>query len=125
MKLTGKAKEDFEKWLSDTDIQNILEVLEYNGALMSDNLFSELPKSMQWGVYQDWADRLGVHLSVYMGVEESIGYEFDITTIEKRSIPTYPFERKVKETNGVGGYQTREQARNAAVEKLNELINNN
>ena len=114
MELTGKAKELFEKWyLSDAVPNSYPHIVNFYG----------LDDSLQWGVLQDFADSLGIHVSTYMGVDESIGYEFEITIIEKHSTSNYPFERKVKETNGVGGYQTREQARYSAVDKFDDILN--
>ncbi len=88
MKLTGKAKEQFEEWLRES------------GYLLS---FYECPHSMQWGVYQDWADSLGEELYISKdGVRWFWALDYRYSDGYAESLP---------------------QARNAALESLNDLIN--
>ena len=95
MKLTGKAKKLLLEWCIENDI------------LWLDDAYP----SSQWGVIQDWADSEGVTL--------------DIET------------NYIVQTNTVHGYlsfvnglpvgkrntKTRQEARNAAIKKLNQIIN--
>tara|TARA_R110000782_G_C14515250_1_gene380411 strand:+ start:18 stop:335 length:318 start_codon:yes stop_codon:yes gene_type:complete len=105
MELTGKAKEEFEKWYD-----------EKHGTcnnLLCYNSLYDLPKSMQWGVYQDWADILGYDMVTQASIEQD-KYWFSLWHQDEQ------YEHFNEEY-----FTTREQVRNAAVEKLNELINNN
>lgn len=51
MKLTGKAKEDFEKWY----------IKSYD-SVMTITAFYNLPFAMQWGVYVDFFDSKGIEI---------------------------------------------------------------
>ena len=108
MKLTGKAKEVFEKWYElkyeAIRLRSIDDEFYLEG-------FYELPKSMQRGVYQDWANTLGYYLNVDYGCKSKT-YYFDIW-----DGTNYEYNNK--------SYLTREEAQDALVDKLNELINNN
>ncbi len=75
MKLTGIAKEQFEKWFNTHKVYKHLCLAT----------FKELPEAMQFGVIQDWADS--------------------------------------EDLESCAGFPTRQEARNAAIEKLNEIIN--
>jgi hypothetical protein len=93
MKLTGQTKIDFENWYLSSEVPVLYpHIVNFYG----------LPDALQWGVVQDFAD--------------SVGYYFDI---EKRfnedgyvCFGNHNFE---KETN------TRQEARNAAIEKFNDI----
>ena len=101
MKLTGEAKEQFEKWYN----------LEYNYNNRGWRLeeFYNLPEPMQWGVYQDWAD--------------SLGYDVVVEPSENYNVFWYTLYDPDKNMNNKSGYTNRQEARNAAIEKLNEIIN--
>lgn len=108
--LSGSAKEQFEKWLQ-KEIQEdrvLWELCNLYG-------FIDLPESMQFGVYQDWADSLGYELCIDRCVDDECNYidnfEWVVMTINTIS------------NNGSGGtFPTRQEARNAAIEKLNDLL---
>ena len=95
MKLTGETKEQFEKWF------NTHHVYEHFGLAT----FKELPASFQWGVIQDFADSLGYELYIS---KEGLSWFWAID-----------------ETLYEGYKKTRQEARNAAIEKLNEILNQN
>lgn len=103
MKLTGKAKAKFKEWYKK----------EYNpnnwGWMLEE--FYNLPKAMQWGVYQDWADSLGYSTMVLSNGLGKFYYKI------YRMIDLLDVFEDFKV------YNTRQEARNAAIEKLNELIN--
>jgi len=109
MKLTGKAKEQFEKWFK-------FKWREKGSASIGLAKFYSLPNSMQWGVYEDWADSIGVELEVNryqdMDTEEYDGYSH---YVQYYSIEDPDSEYAIN--------KTRQEARNAAIEKLNQLIN--
>jgi len=94
MRLTGKAKKLFEEWF----VKNI----DYDI-----HSFYRLPESMQFGVYQDWADSLGYELYVDKNTPISFGWGLFYL---------------IKEIDS-GDLKTRQEARNAALKKLNDLIN--
>ena len=102
-KLTGKAKEQFEKWYNP----------EYNYNNRGWRLveFYNLPEAMQQGVIQDWADSLGYDIIAESTTAQD-KYWFTIYTLPESIV-----EEKM--------FDTRQEARNAAIEKLNELINQN
>lgn len=99
MKLTGKAKEKFENYTDSIE--------EFGYHFDKYEHFLELPQAMQWGVYQDWADSLGYDMITEANTEQTL-YWF--TIYGQEFISDVMFE-------------TRQEARNAAIEKLNYLIN--
>ena len=112
MKLIGKAKELFEEWLkvhpflgSDKYEREYFEV-NVDGTLIG---FENVPDSMQWGVYQDWADSLGW----LIGVEPCRGgQKFYAQITEKGNLLIWDNE-----------FTSRDEARIQVIEKLNEIIN--
>jgi len=119
MKLIGQAKESFEAWLKLQEFEDMNVI--YNGKVFdvvyvnmkSIKRFDKLPLSMQWGVMQDFADSVGY----YMEIETYI--------IDGSSDARYYrvcIYGKVYED--FGQFNTRQEARTAAVEKFNELYNN-
>ena len=106
MKLTGKCKDDFEKYLNklrkhDTerkfaDVEMILESQGY--------YFEDIPQSMQYGVYVDFFDSLGIDIDVF---KSKFILKFYNTV---NGLESYPFK-------------TRQEARTKAIEKANELYN--
>ena len=100
--LTGKAKEDFEKWLDNQD--SFLDIhCDYNGTFLPNNInhFNELPFSMQYGVYVDFFD--SVNISIKCG---------DVT-----------FEIYMPESDINGIATERAEARTKAIEKACEIYN--
>ena len=104
MMLTGKAKEMFEGWY--LKLPNAMG-LNYGAFDITMNRFYCLPESMQWGIYQDWADHIGYHMHVSKGIEND-KFFWNINF-------KYGFE--------AGKYSLRQEARDAAIAKLNEIIN--
>ena len=113
MKLTGKAKEEFEQWYGKEYI---------SPTKTSYDWFESLHPSMQWGVYQDWADSMGYSIGLSFSRQDSVlnGYEnfhspfirmYNDTGVMARDLFTYQL------------FRTRQEARDAAIEKLNEIIN--
>jgi hypothetical protein len=71
--------------------------------------FSQLTLSEQWGVYQDFADSLGIHLNVnYECDEDGCYYYIDLVHTEYDILN--------------GQYKTRNEARQAAKDKFEELV---
>ena len=114
MKLQGKAKELFEEYvltLPDTKGQSdSLKILI--GCMWV--YFYDLPESMQWGIIQDWADSLEYDVGVTgLEVNEFIA---DISMLKQAEDPF----NQLWESDL---FKTRQKARTAAIEKLNEIIN--
>lgn len=113
--LSGSAKEQFEEYVRVT----------YPDHYMTS--FYNLPPSMQWGVYQDWADSLGIRLDVCSEYTLQIDYNGFLYKIHSHKIIDtmyYPYRKgEYKDLYSCAGFKTRQEARTAAIEKLNELIN--
>lgn len=110
MMLTGKAKEMFEEWALKQDFIYMWDV-PYDIVNDEPKSFYQLPESMQWGVYQDWADSIGVELSIATnGIVKEFGGETEFyTTVDRQYVASR--------------LKTRKEARIAGLQKLNEIIN--
>ena len=111
---TEKAHEKFEKWLiSNADIQDLKNKDIEMHHWLSFKGFKNLPQSLQWGVIQDFADSLNLVVEL-----EPNFYDFQIW-IWNRNKKEACFDKLVRfDFEG-----TRQQARTAAINKLNQLIN--
>ena len=106
MTLTGKCKEAFESYLEELNRRDIEGVYcDYNGTFYcyNDYHFSCLPESMQYGVYVDFFDSVGIDIEIY-------------TTV-------YGFDFMIKTNIFLSYFETRAEARTAAIEKANEIYN--
>jgi len=107
MRLTGKAKELFEAWCG-KQTPRIITWSARGSSYETLGLYDQ-PESMQWGVIQDWADSIGYDVSVFKSLDsEFSGYVY-ISSIN---------DDCVRDDD-----KTRQEARKAAIEKLNQLIN--
>jgi len=93
MRLTGKAFNQFNQYCIE---QKIL-------------FLDDTHPSMKWGVYQDWADSIGYDVQIVVNMGQT---RYGAEIYDKKSL--YVAD---------GTYETRQEARNAAIEKLNNLIN--
>lgn len=100
MKLTGKCKQDFEKWYKQTSKQNYINY----------GMFLNMPLVFQYSVYLDFFDSVG--LQVVINWESGDGFEFWVTG--------YGWN-----TNYTDHIPTRPEARNQAIAKANEIYNKN
>ena len=104
MELTGKAKEQFEEYFYS------LKDRYFNSVEM----FYKASDSMKWGVYVDFFDSVGV--TIIVNTESIDCWWADILSEDIMS-PYYrvcvPMEKA-----------TRQEARTAAIEKANEIVNN-
>ena len=96
MNLTGKCKEDFEKWYEKHNLKVSWVSL--------DLIFKHLPDSMQYGVYIDFFDSVGIIIEV---TYDNLPMEFDC------------YVNNEKWT----GFFTRQEARTKAIEKASEIYN--
>jgi hypothetical protein len=105
MKLTGKAKERFEKW--------------YSFSIYCDTYwkfgipeFYILPDSMKFGVYVDFFDSEGGYVDVFKD-PSMVTVEFCIS-----------IENSTKSLiDDMTNFETRHEARTKVIEKANELLN--
>ena len=110
MELTGKCKEEFEKWFSDLKFNN--EVYD-NLDAYGDLIWEQYPQSMQYGVLVDYFDSVGVRVF--------INEEFDTMGQYQRGFN--PVVNNVQLYKDNDCFYTRPEARTAAIEKANELRN--
>lgn len=120
--LTEKCKDAFEKWYSALYTKNLKILLDFkkplSESLLNDDVrygnkclsdFMKLPFSMQYSVYVDFFDNVGI----YLGSEPL--YDMSGT-----------FRMTINESNSIQGIQcsTRQKARTEAIKKANEIFNN-
>ena len=107
MRLTGKCKVDFEKWfLKDVDtIEN------YDQYVLRSFLSKGL--SMQYGVYIDFFDSVGIRLIIDMDFENEVYDKFAL----------YIEYKKHCFCNYGMNFKTRQEARTEGVKKANEIYN--
>tara|TARA_R110000850_G_scaffold54009_1_gene128981 strand:- start:225 stop:539 length:315 start_codon:yes stop_codon:yes gene_type:complete len=101
MELTGKCREDFIDYLLNG-------IIDFSYRY---NYFMNLHPTMQYGVYLDFFDSVGIHVMTNMfSIKEDIASEFigQVETIEL-------IWNTIQET--------RQQARAAAIEKADEIYN--
>lgn len=104
--LEGKAKEMFDSWYLWTYLNPMMETCGHLTQQIELQKFHCKRLSEQWGVIQDWADSVGIK----MDVGSDYGYSL--------------FNEDWAKVNPEGCFKTRQQAREAAITKLSELVNN-
>ena len=104
MELTGKCKEEFKKWLNVNykDCGVVPHSIDVYWSVF--DLFYKLPKSMQYGLLEDYFDSVLIRISIN---QHNGAYWYDIQS------PFFEF----------GKVKTRTESRTAAIEKANELRN--
>lgn len=118
--LTGRCKEEFEKWHEESN--SYVEYYEenedntgiptYEGRYMHFQIFTDFPLSMQIGVYEDFFDSVGIHISIAnKPKDKGVFFGGYIDEEDGRS----PLGSQFKSRPG---------ARTAAIEKANEIYNN-
>ena len=111
MKLTGKCREEFEKWQNDCNWFEDLNI--YNENYTNIEIFYTLTPSMQYGVLVDYFNSVKIHLEIQNRV---IGW--NNKDIEYR--PCYTTQEGVD--FGIH-FKAIPEARTQAIEKANELRN--
>lgn len=106
MKLTGKCKEDFEKWYNNP-------LIEHVGLRRLPQWFYTLTESMQYGVYVDFFDSVGIYIQILF-------YDFDVSNWQI-CIECIEDEFDYTETH----FTSRQEARIKAIEKANDIYNDN
>jgi hypothetical protein len=106
MELTGKCKQDFQNWYFNQEIFDDYYITYVPKKGMLDEFkcidFKELPKSMQYGVYVDFFDSVGIRISMNQFNKE-YWYDIELTGDDSTCL------------------KTRREARTAAIEKANEI----
>jgi len=114
MELTGKAKKDFEKWyrnyIGNHKGRNLLIDGTYN------SFFKKLPQSMQYGIFVDFFDSVGMMIELQVHVDPTMQggcfKKFKAVILFKGRFVNVP-----------NGYGKRYNARTEAIKKANELYN--
>ena len=106
MKLTGKCKEDFEKWFRE---QQVLKL----DSSYTEVVFILLSDSMKYGVYVDWFDSVGINVNVGGKIGGSWNLLFLIEIYDSHREIVYDYKL----------FKTRQEARDKAIEKANEIRN--
>ncbi len=121
MELTGKCKEEFEKWFKATycfmgNMQREGQQFETDEQFISKfEHFNISPSSMQYGVYVDFFDSVGIGIvSNTFTISNETSYNFDI----------YHNGGYLSNREALKDVcKMRSEARTAAIEKANELFN--
>ena len=124
MKLTGKCREDFEKWFMSSDVFN-LNFLHLQNIQVFDRTkhFYKYPNSMQYGVYVDFFDSVDINITEIPHWEKGIKYFRIGLHILKGGFIDSLFIRPKENRFKFVEFTSRPQARNAAIEKANEIHN--
>lgn len=125
MKLTGKAKEEFEKYFEKLRITPTLE--DEKGNIYSGMLtligFYKLPPSMQWGMYVDFFNSLGVYPIMFN--EAYIPAVNTLWQVFEHDPSTHDcWGNKSSACYGDNGEYNNTTAREAAIKKAVEVYNN-
>ena len=117
MELTGKCELDFDKWLKENnkDLLKLSDPSIYFSEIFSMSaLFKYLTESMQYGVYVDFFD--GVGISVNNKRVDFNDQTWFCVIVNNNYI-------EIKNDLPINHFKTRPEARTAAIEKANELYN--
>jgi hypothetical protein len=117
MKLTKKSKEAFEKWYIDNKLHYDKLTVIYEVRI---NQFYKLHLSMQFGIYVDFFESVGIYVSVMPNC-----FHLD------NDVPKFTMFGYNYWVEGDGFFyesddshdRTREEARKKAIEKANEIYN--
>lgn len=104
MELTGQCKEDFEKWYTDDCNRESMCYFELVDEPYEERGFYSMSDSMQYGVYVDFFDSVGVYICDFKSKEGYGHYRYG--------------ENYMKES-----IETRQEARAKVIEKANEIYN--
>ena len=102
MKVTGKCKEDFEKWR-----------ISKKDSYLKHCFFEDLDDSMQYGVLIDFFDSVGIRILIDMDFGNFVFNKFVL----------YIEYKKNCFCNYGMNFKTRQEARTAAVKMANEIYN--
>jgi len=109
MKLTGKAKQDFEKWFEENLYCLRLGSAGVHTIILKD-VFEKLPDALMYGAYVDFFDSVGVDVDIMKYMNDVNGNKCD-------------WQIAVNNSDEFHIQITRHEARTKAIEKANELYN--
>ena len=111
MELTGKCKEEFKKWLNVNykDCGVVRYSKDVNWSVF--DLFYKLPKSMRYGLLEDYFDSVGIKIFI----EPSVNSEWYIYLLPSNCVGSYEID--------YNRFTSRPKARDLAVKKGDELRN--
>ena len=120
MKLTGKCKEDFEKWYFKNHCKTSLKYEELMPHHKEDvyGWFYGIDLSFQYGVYVDFFDSVGVYISDMVDCYHS--------SRNKPQFSMSGFSMCIEGNgfcNDIDNFKIRQEARIKAIEKANEIYN--
>ena len=118
MKLTGKCKTDFEKWYLG---KYYFTGFETEDVVLNDHIFKHLDFTMQYGVYVDFFDSVGLILDVQPVLDYD---EEKYTKVVYWIITVFTLGIKGEDYND-WEFKTRQEAREQAILKANEIYNDN
>lgn len=107
MKLTGKCKEDFEKWYKENNYRNAKRDKTLNFICLS---FWSKQDNQKYGVLVDFFDSVVIKIQI----EPFDSFIFDVIIIFEENDDVYVLDK---------GFKTRPKARTAAIKKANEIYN--
>lgn len=107
--LTDKCKEEFESYLEKR-------MYSENAVVYGLSYFYLVPFSMQWGIYQDFFESVGIDLDTYVVYkgEDYKGYSFNMM-----------YEKGLNNYDAQSFSNDRPEARKQAIIKANDLFNRN
>ena len=117
MKLTGKCKEEFEKWFVVVFLKHSLNYYESTDKATKEYVRIDLKtfytknKSMQYGVYVDFFDSVGIYINSGKNSSNSIGHKYNYTVQQNGNIFYEEYFLEIKEP------------RDKSIEKADELRN--
>jgi len=112
MELTGKCKEEFEKWYFKkycTASVTYEELLPHQQEDVFGWFFNLLPP-FKYGVFVDFFDSVGIEITIVKSIANAIGTKWG-------------WHSNVNGKNFTKTYDTRPEARAKAIEKANDLFN--
>ena len=113
MNLTGKCKECFEKWY----LKAYHEGHSKNDKILQLLVFKSKKDSMQYGVYVDFFDSVGIYIQLtpyFDPFNEVMLWFFTLENKKCMNLNSHIENGKIP---------TRQESRNAAIEKANEIYN--
>ena len=116
MKLTDKCKKDFEKWL-------LNEWMFKDERRYNPDIFNQLPFSMQYGVYVDFFDSVGMFISIEP--MHSITHNEDCVIVDTSyyGVINYELENIKKSAWHLHPSYFRKKIRKQAILVANEIYN--
>lgn len=117
MELTGKCKQEFEKWLTELGPDKISFDDGTNAVYVNaPQFFNQLLPSMKYGVYVDFFDSKDIYIAVDSGVNREDG---EISVEHRGEI----MNDKGSYVDATLYFSTRPEVRTEVIKKANELYN--